>query len=409
MHEKQLTRVTRLQFTYKGQKSTLRSAAEIASWIEERRKRFPTKERIAEKAQRARQRAEELEAAKRERESTARRNAEAKEKEKADAKARRKAELDEASAKTRKEVKPEGSKDPAEEAKLKIEKLQKQLQKVEKRAAKAAAEVSKLKAEASRYKGVNQVNVPSPESTQVEVKPETPMPKEGMESAADAVPLKEENLERLGNVDGQTLLSGTVEAVAAEGDTESSLKPPDPLTPTSQPSILRLAEVDQDRDAARVAAFPIEEVSGPSRDDLGCMNNLANPPPPPPESMAVGSSISVSNSSGSSIPSLNESEDETTSSDESTSSSSSSSAPESQPSRRVQPDKVAPPKRSKKKAICRNFLQHGRCKKGDACGFRHELPNRANHADRNNRGATQPSSGEQKRRRIGLYQRVSEP
>ena len=34
-----------LQFTYKGQTSTLKSAADIAAWIEERKKRYPTAER----------------------------------------------------------------------------------------------------------------------------------------------------------------------------------------------------------------------------------------------------------------------------------------------------------------------------------------------------------------------------
>ncbi|KAA8642227.1 CCCH zinc finger protein [Aspergillus tanneri] len=38
-----------LQFTYKGRTATLRTPEEIASWIEERKKRFPTQARIAEK------------------------------------------------------------------------------------------------------------------------------------------------------------------------------------------------------------------------------------------------------------------------------------------------------------------------------------------------------------------------
>ncbi|KAF2085685.1 hypothetical protein K490DRAFT_67565 [Saccharata proteae CBS 121410] len=39
-----------LQFEYKGRSSTLKSPEEIAAWIEERKKRFPTKARIEEKA-----------------------------------------------------------------------------------------------------------------------------------------------------------------------------------------------------------------------------------------------------------------------------------------------------------------------------------------------------------------------
>ncbi|KAH7060797.1 nuclear fragile X mental retardation-interacting protein 1-domain-containing protein [Macrophomina phaseolina] len=38
-----------LHFEYKGRSSTLKSAEDIAAWIEERKRRFPTKERIAQK------------------------------------------------------------------------------------------------------------------------------------------------------------------------------------------------------------------------------------------------------------------------------------------------------------------------------------------------------------------------
>ncbi|KAB2572534.1 hypothetical protein BFW01_g4126 [Lasiodiplodia theobromae] len=38
-----------LQFEYKGKSSTLKTPEDIAAWIEERRKRFPTKQRIAQK------------------------------------------------------------------------------------------------------------------------------------------------------------------------------------------------------------------------------------------------------------------------------------------------------------------------------------------------------------------------
>ncbi|KAF2143653.1 uncharacterized protein K452DRAFT_296654 [Aplosporella prunicola CBS 121167] len=38
-----------LQFEYKGRSATLKSAAEVAAWIEERKKRFPTKARVEEK------------------------------------------------------------------------------------------------------------------------------------------------------------------------------------------------------------------------------------------------------------------------------------------------------------------------------------------------------------------------
>ncbi|TKA64155.1 hypothetical protein B0A49_07060 [Cryomyces minteri] len=45
-----------LKFEYRGQTSTLGSSADIAAWIEERRKRFPTKQRIEERKEEARKR-----------------------------------------------------------------------------------------------------------------------------------------------------------------------------------------------------------------------------------------------------------------------------------------------------------------------------------------------------------------
>lgn len=460
-----MTQALRLQFTYKGRISTLQSALEIANWIEERKKRYPTKSRIAEKAERARQVREELQAARRDRELSARQNAEAKEKEKADAKATRKAEWkakEGADAKTKKEgnfggadykVKKEinvegpdakiknetnvegadakvqneinfekNSKDNslstngrAEKAKLKVEKLQRQLRKVEERAARATAKADKLRAEAFRYGGVNQIKVPSTESTKVEGYEGTgtaniPMPKQGSEVVSDAIPLKEENLERLGHANGEVVLSGVDHTEAGDGALDSPGKLPDPLTPTSQPSIQKSLEMDHEHEAAADGIAPTEQASDVSRpskdDDLGSLIDNANPQKP--DDVAIESGFSVSTSLSSSISSLTDSEDETTSSDGSTSSASSSSAPDSRPSKRVQPDKVPPPKRPKKKPICRIFLRTGRCKKGDTCGFRHELPNRANHGGRRNKRVTKPIQEESKRRGIGLYQRVSD-
>lgn len=408
---------------YKGQRSTLQSASEIASWVEERKKRFPTKARIAEKAERARQLREELQAARRNRESSARQNAEAKERERTDAKATRKAErkvMEGVGAKIKKEIKSEEDtkenslmpNGPAERAKLKIEKLQRHLQKVEIRAAKAAAKVSKLRAEASRYEGFNQIKEPSPESMKVEGRvkieiAEMPTPNQGIKTVSEAIPLKEENLERFGHTNGEIALSGVDHTDAGDGALESSGKLPGPLTPTSQPCVQRLAELDPEHEASAIAVAPVEQASDVSRlrkDDPGDLIDPANPQKS--KDVAIGSSFSASISSSSSITSLTDSEDETSSSDESSSSSSSCTVPESRPSKRIRPDRVAPPKRFKRKPICRNFLHHGRCKKGDACAFRHELPNRAHHGERHNRKPKKANPGEEKRRRIGLYQRV---
>lgn len=353
----------------------------------------------------------------------ARQKAEAKEKEKADAKAKRKVDRranEETDAKTRKD--PELDKysekttltpnDAAEKAKLKIEKLRRQLEKEEKRAARAAAKVTKLKAEASRYEGVNQVKVSSPfrhkteedESVQPTEIPSLNQPS-GIKCTLAVTP-KEENIEQIGNTNAETTLPSTKHTNGADAALKSSPKIPDPLTPTSQPSIQRIPESDQQPEpdaAATTSVGESPEMLRTSQDDLGSLVVPTNPQKL--DDVVIGSSFSVSSPS-SSASSLTISEDEATSSDDSSSSSSSSSAPESRPSRRVQPDKVAPPKRARKNAVCRSFLHHGRCKKGDACNFRHELPNRGSYAERNNRRTTKRFPGEEMRVRIGLYQRV---
>ena len=360
-----------------------------------------------------------MQAAKRER---LKQNAEPKEKEKAYAKAARKAELrakEGIDAKVKPEIKSEevckdGSTPAhggAEEAKLKIEKLQRQLAKVEKRAARAAAKVSKLKAEASRYEEVNQMTLQAPKSTKlardggvgaVIVSSHS----QGSEVVSGTVPLKEENLERLIHTNGEVTLSGIEPKEAGDGGFEASGKLSDPLTPTSQPCVQQL-ELKQEHEAVAIALSPADEASDvarPSKDEHG---DLAHPASSPkPDGVAIRSGVSLSTSLSSSTLSLSDSEDMSTS-DGSTSSSTSSSAPDSRPSKRVQPDRVAPPKRAKNKAICRNFLHHGRCKKGDACVFRHELPNRANQGERHHRRASKAFPGEDRRRRIGLYQRVT--
>lgn len=125
-----------LQFTYRGRTSKLQSPAEIAAWIEERRNRYPTQERVAEKKK-------VMEEARKQKEMQ-REEARRQQKEARAQKERAKSE--------RKEHQQESSDpiDAAAKAKLKAEKLRKKLIKEEKRVAKAEADAerARLKAEA---------------------------------------------------------------------------------------------------------------------------------------------------------------------------------------------------------------------------------------------------------------------
>ena len=302
----------------------------------------------------------------------------------------------------------------AEKAKLKAEKLQEQLRKVEKRAARAAAKAEKLKAEACQHEEANRIKMPSKVSTKVEghesletVK--IPTPNRGSEVACTTISLKEENLERSGPGGGEMVLSSVSHTEVGDGVPDSQGKLPDPLTPTSQPCIQGSLELVQEHETATKGAdLPGQgsDLFGPHKDDLDSLIDSANPQKP--QQIAAESSFSLPTSPSPSSPTLSEtdSDDETTSSDGSTSSASSSAAPDSQPSKRIKPDRVPPPRRGKKKTICRGFLRSGRCKKGDTCGFRHKLPHRMKIGGRQNGRMENPIQEESKRRGIGLFQRV---
>lgn len=125
-----------LQFTYKGRTSTLQTPEEIAAWIEERKKRYPTKARIEEKKKAMEEARKQKEM---QREEARRQQKEARA-QKERAKSERKEQRDESTDPI----------DAAVKAKLKAEKLRKKLIKEEKRVAKAEADAerARLKAEA---------------------------------------------------------------------------------------------------------------------------------------------------------------------------------------------------------------------------------------------------------------------
>ncbi|KAI9843730.1 MAG: hypothetical protein M1838_002493 [Thelocarpon superellum] len=119
-----------LQFEYKGQTSTLGSAAEICAWIEERKKRFPTKKRVEEKKAERERRVQE---AQRIRTEALRAKNKSKQSERAGAS------VAEASGET-KRIKGAAGADAARE---KREKLRKKLKKQKRQLAKLDAELAK--------------------------------------------------------------------------------------------------------------------------------------------------------------------------------------------------------------------------------------------------------------------------
>ncbi|KAL6720724.1 hypothetical protein ACLMJK_002649 [Lecanora helva] len=376
-----------LQFEYRGRTSTLSSSSDIAAWIEERKKRYPTKARAAEAAERKRQRDEAKKA-----EAEARRKAQEKQR------------LEREAEKSKREQK-EGVEDAATKAKRKVEKLRKQLEKEERRAARAEAKASKtgttghleaddkmendnaLKRKRSDSEGSGcskavdsrTVNGPGHNNTSPEqphIKPESKLQiKEGDVTVTDSQSIEPKS-------DGA--LHGEIQAVQPQ---------PDPLTPTSQPPA---PEDDFDTKACafeqKVDPNGINQATEKVEDEIDKANNETRI-----------ASISTSVSSSESVSS--DSEDLTSSSgSSSTVSDSEDDAPCQTTSKRSGPEKVPPPKRDKPKAICKNFLNHGRCRWGDNCRWRHELPEKGSRMTREKE--TKRSEGNTQR--VGLHQRLVE-
>ena len=391
-----LTKLGRLQFEYRGRTSTLQSSSDITAWIEERKKCFPTKARAAETAERKRQHQEAQRAANLKRK-------EAQEKQKIEREESLKTKRDEEQMRKQKKFE-DNCEDAATKAKRKVEKLRKQLEREERRAAKAEAKASKNKLQ-GKAKGRYEMgsgeshermrpnsNVPhdqKPAEAQDTKPGEAPFTNTITETPVQAEPLldsKQKANETVNQNSALTTLREKEEAVFLI---------PDPLTPTSQPA----APDDQSEPAPSTFELDIEKpVSSLSDDpdrlegDISAIISI--------EKASQSSSISMSDSS--SEVSSTESEDDTSSSG-STSSDADSDTPDQASSRRDGPERILPPPRRKPKLICRDFLKNGRCKRGDNCRFRHELPERGSHGGRD----MEVLKVDKRTARIGLHQRVS--
>lgn len=174
-----------------------------------------------------------------------------------------------------------------------------------------------------------------------------------------------------------------------------------------------------DIDSSTVATRPDTALLTPTS-PLGSTDEIAK------HSQDILDNDSISLSSSSTDPSGFDSDsDMTSSSDSSTISASdtdadsnSSSAPESQAIRPVKPIRVAPPSRkgppttsakTSNRAICRQFLRTGRCPRGQGCRFSHDLSRKRDEGRHGMDGGQQRKRGkplEKERRsgRKGLYQ-----
>ena len=130
-----------LQVNYKGRTSTLQSSADIAAWIAERRKRFPTKARVAEAAEQEEQR----EQAKSKAHAAQREQRDREVRESKGSKRQRAAENVDAKRDSEVRQSPKDPEEIADRRKRKVEKLRNRLAREEQRIAKAEATATKKK------------------------------------------------------------------------------------------------------------------------------------------------------------------------------------------------------------------------------------------------------------------------
>ncbi|EEH10142.1 CCCH zinc finger protein [Histoplasma capsulatum G186AR] len=353
-----------LKFTYKGQTSTLQTPTDIAAWIEERKKRYPTRARVEERLREAeakKQAAKEAREAKRAKENATRQQKNMDQEE-----ARRplkEARLKKDKYKSDKIALKEEQKQPldpadaAAKAKLKAEKLRRKLMKEEKRVARAEADAEKarLRAEASKAQTNGVLDG--------EAKPAvTPT------SAAEYAP---------SSASCDTSKPAPTEIEDTQPDDQIDAGSPQQEQPTSH------LESTIHTDPVQAA------ITGPAtiRTQQETPNTMEHTPHVNgnvPPTAVTGNGLSDELDSLSSF-SDNDSEldDETSSSgsDSSEEDDTSSSEPEQATTRREQPERVLPPARQPK-TLCRQFAKTGQCRRGNRCRFLHQAPDKTKNAMR---------------------------
>lgn len=377
----------------------MQTSSEIAAWIEERRKKFPTKARAearaAEIIERKRQREEAQRAA-----NEARREAQVTRQAKAEE--RRKQQLE---VKKIHKKRKDDSEDIAAKAKRKVEKLRKQLDKEEKRAAKAELKASKQRldtdAKSPPERANHQIDETKKRKRSASDASESTMVGDtrNAEAGQPGLPLianESTNLVPANVALNETPFADSVPLEPKDKVQEAMNVVPDPLTPMSQPPIpddqidlppsnLDLNNAVPDR---RLSGCSIDErATSPEVDDSKTFQDSTDSVSDSSSDISSADSDDLTSSSGSSSSDADSDDD----------------APDQASSKRNGPEKVVPSKRIQRTGICREFLKSGRCRRGENCHWRHELPERGSRGA----GIKESIKPEGRKKRVGLYQRVS--
>lgn len=299
-----------LQFSYRGQTATLQSQSDVAAWIAERKKRFPTQARIDEKKKAAEETKAVRDAARLEKQKERQKE---KEKHKTKHQASPPMSAEEAAARS------DPALDAAMKAQRKAEKIRRNLDREQKRFAKAEAE-----AEAARLK--------------VEALQRQAQGLKDKESVSDGLP--------------GTELPAVPSTDAGSGDVETSdLEVPN--APESLPG-----EISTSVPVPVLVSVPAAAINAAA--------NLVNPNSDMDSEDSDSSDWTSSSGSGSGSDSGSKADSDSDNDDH-------DSAPEEVSSRRQGPERVPAPPREGKKVACRHFARTGRCNRGDRCKFSHEV------------------------------------
>ncbi|KAJ5744051.1 hypothetical protein N7533_008921 [Penicillium manginii] len=328
-----------LQFSYKGRTATLQSSADIAAWIAERRKKFPTAERVEEKKKVAQEAKDARDAVRREKmNERAKMNGKAAAAGAGDNNKDNKEKSKGIQKPAADNLNADPALDAAMKAQRKADKIRRNLDREQKRFAKAEAE-----AEAARLKVA---------ALQKQL-------------GSDQNPMQKD-------VGGDENGTGTDGHVVAGPNVD--MLPELEIAEASDPMTIDLTDKPLEPGALTAAAKPVPTGVGLGTIDVadqvdGPMDLVSEA-----EASRHGSDWTSSSGSESSLDSDRDSGSESES--DSDSDSDGDSAPEQASSRRQGPEKVLPPPREGKKQLCRHFARSGKCNRGDQCSFSHDVGER---------------------------------
>ncbi|QQK44294.1 CCCH zinc finger protein [Penicillium digitatum] len=335
-----------LQVSYKGKTSTLQTPSDIAAWIAERRKKFPTQARVEERKR-------SMEEARIAREATRQQ----KQKEQQE---KRKEHIQKQN-----EHKTDLTAEATTNAQRR-EKIRRNLEREERRIQKAMAETeaARLRMEALQKEALS-LNVDS-QDEDLGITPGHPHPAPGpaLIEPDNAVP-EPAILTEAGTTAPEGIIKAEPHASIPE-TAQSAVSTSHPIEAHGEPEVLPESYNIEH-------TIKTEHPTDHGLDDLELASDQG------------ASDWTSSSASGSDSDSDSGSDD---------------SAPEQATSRRTGPERVPPPPRESKKTVCRYFARNGHCTRGDQCKFLHEK-----NSDPSSKAKGKPTEKKEKEmKRKGLYQ-----